>query len=90
MKKIKLLHIQLLPLLSGAQNVMLNLLTSLDTNKYEIFVLSKPGGPLVDKLKQLNYHYLPVKILRRNISFLDIFAFLDIYLLPCSHTAYVL
>ncbi len=79
MKKIKLLHIQLLPLLSGAQNVMLNLLTSLDMNKYDIYVISKPGGPLVDKLKQLNYHYIHVKSLRRNISFLDIFAFLDIY-----------
>ena len=79
MTKIKLLHIQLLPLLYGAQNVMLKLLNSLDINRYEIYVISKPGGPLVDRLRQLNYHYIPVKTLRRNISFLDILAFFKIY-----------
>lgn len=74
-----MLHIQLLPLLSGAQNMMINLLTSLDKDRYEIYVLSKPGGPLVDKLEELQFHYVPVKSLRRNISILDFVAFFHIY-----------
>jgi len=78
LKKNKILHIQLLPLLSGVQNMMLNLLTALDSEKYEIFVISKPGGPLVDKVIELGFHYIPVSTLRRNISVFDILAFFDI------------
>ncbi len=77
MRKIKLLHIQLLPLLSGAQNMMLNLLKGLDKNKYEIYVLSKPGGPLVEEVKKNNFHYIPVNSLRRNLSFWDVIAFIS-------------
>ena len=79
MKKITMLHIQLLPLLSGAQNMMINLLTSLDRNRYEIYVLSKPGGPLVDKLEELEFHHIPVRSLRRNISIPDFIAFFHIF-----------
>ncbi len=80
-KKIKLLHIQLLPLLSGVQNMMLLLLDSLDQDKYEIYVISKPGGPLVDRVKESGWHYLPVKSLRRNLSPLDLAAFFHIFYL---------
>jgi glycosyltransferase involved in cell wall biosynthesis len=77
LRKIKLLHIQLLPLLSGAQNMMLNLLKGLDKEKYDIYVLSKPGGPLVEEIKKNNFHYIPVNSLRRNLSFWDIIAFIS-------------
>lgn len=78
MEKIKILHIQLLPLLSGVQNMMLKILTSLDSGKYEIYVISKPGGPLEQKVKELGFNYLPLKYLRRNFSPLDLLAFLEI------------
>jgi len=78
MIKIKLLHIQLLPLLSGVQNIMLKLLINLDKEKYDIYVLSKPGGPLEDKVKELGFHYIPVSSLRRDLSILDGLAFLDL------------
>ncbi|MCF7919139.1 MAG: glycosyltransferase family 4 protein [Candidatus Cloacimonetes bacterium] len=81
MAKKKLLHIQLLPLLSGVQNMMLELLSHLDREEYEIFVLSKPGGPLVEAVKTAGYHYLPMPSLRRNISPWDFVAFWEIYLL---------
>ena len=77
MRKIKLLHIQLLPLLSGAQNMMLNLIKGLDKNKYDIYVLSKPGGPLVEEIRKNNFHYIPVNSLRRNLSFWDVIAFIS-------------
>lgn len=78
MRKIKLLHIQLLPLLSGAQNMMLNLLKGLDNNKYEIYVLSKPGGSLIEEIKNNNFHHIPLNSLRRNLSFWDIIAFIGL------------
>jgi glycosyltransferase involved in cell wall biosynthesis len=78
-KKTKILHIQLLPLLSGVQNMMLSLLDGLDKEKYEIYVMSKPGGPLVKKVKDLGYNYIPVGSLRRNLSPLDIVSFFHIY-----------
>jgi len=61
--------------------MMLLLLDSLDRDKYEIFVICRPGGPLVKKLKDSGYHYLPVNSLRRNLSILDLFAFLQILFL---------
>ncbi len=75
----KIVHIQLLPLLSGAQNVMLKILESLDRDKYEIYVISKPGGPLVKKVKELGYKHVPLNSFRRNISFMDIIAFIKLY-----------
>ncbi|MBT4334020.1 MAG: glycosyltransferase [Candidatus Cloacimonetes bacterium] len=77
-KKIKIVHIQLLPLLSGVQNVMLKILKSLDRNKYEIYVISKPDGPLVEKVKELGYNFIPIRSFRRSISILDIFAFIKL------------
>jgi len=74
-KKIKICHIQLLPLLTGAQNVMLKILSSLDKEKYKIYVISKPGGPLTQKVKELGYNYIPIRTFRRDLSIFDIFAF---------------
>ncbi len=79
MKKIKLLHIQLLPVIAGAQNVMLKILENLEREKYDIFVISKPGGPLLKKLAEMKIEHIPVKSLRRKISILDIKAFFDIF-----------
>jgi glycosyltransferase involved in cell wall biosynthesis len=79
MKKIKLAHVQLLPLLSGAQNVMLSLLTSLEKEKYDIYVISKPGGPLVAKVKNLGFTHIPIPALRRNLSILDSVAFFQLF-----------
>ncbi|MDP8267325.1 MAG: glycosyltransferase family 4 protein [Candidatus Tenebribacter davisii] len=78
MGRIKIVHIQLLPLLSGAQNVMLKILGSLDKNKYEIYVISKPGGPLVEKVLESGYNYIPLKSFRRNISLMDFVALIKL------------
>jgi len=78
MKKIKIVHIQLLPLLSGVQNVMLAILKSLDKDKYDIYVISKPSGPLVDKIEELNYKFIPLRSLKRSISLMDIVALIEL------------
>ncbi|MDD3050481.1 MAG: glycosyltransferase family 4 protein [Candidatus Cloacimonetes bacterium] len=74
----KIAHFQLLPILSGVQNIMLTLLTHLDPEKYEIYVISKSGGPLVDKVKELGFKHIPLKYLRRKLSPLDIVAFFEL------------
>ncbi len=78
MRKIKLLHLQLLPLLSGVQNVSLDILTGLDPDKYEITMASKAGGPLVSKVKELGFKHVEVKHLVRDLSILDLWAFFEL------------
>lgn len=78
MKKIRIVHIQLLPLLSGAQNVMLSILQALEQDKYDIYVISKPNGPLVQKVNELGYTHLPINSFRRNISLYDIKTLFDL------------
>ena len=85
LKKCKILHLQLLPILSGVQNTMLTLLEGLDTNKFEIFVASQPNGPLVEKVIELGYTHIPIKNLRRKFTILDIFAFIELYKVIRKH-----
>ena len=59
--------------------MMLNLITALDPEQYEIYVISKPNGPLVEKLKESGFYYIPVPSLRRDLSLWDFVAFIKIY-----------
>ena len=68
MKKIKVLHIQLLPLLSGVQNMMLSLITHLPQEKYQFTVLSAPNGPLIEKLRELDIESITIRELKREIN----------------------
>ena len=65
MKKIKVLHLQLLPLLSGVQNMMIQLLKGLDPNEFEIFVVSKGDGPLVDEVEKNGWTHITLDYLVR-------------------------
>lgn len=80
-KKIKLFHLQLLPLLTGVQNVMLDMFDSLDTNKYELYVASNPHGPLINELNKRKINHLPLKFMFRTINPLDFLAFFELFFL---------
>lgn len=71
MEKIKILHLQLFPLLSGVQNMMIQLLSALNQEKYDIFVVSRSDGPLVKKVIENNWTHIPLDTLVRNLSFSD-------------------
>jgi glycosyltransferase involved in cell wall biosynthesis len=61
---------------------MLSLLDGLDRDKYEIYVLSKPDGPLVDEVRGRGYYHIPVNSLRRGISewdFVTFYKFIKIF-----------
>ncbi len=68
---IKILHLQLLPLLYGAQNMMLHLMQSLPRDQFEIYVASQPGRLLEYKVKELGFNYTPINALRHSISPMD-------------------
>ncbi len=74
----KLLHLQLLPLLTGVQNFSLHLLDGLPEGEFEIWVASQPGGEFVEAVCARGYHYVPVRNLRHPVSPRDILAFLEL------------
>ncbi len=74
----KLLHLQLLPLLSGVQNFSLHLLEGLDREEFDIYVACRPGGEFVEAIQERGYKYIPLKCLNHPISLLDLFAFLEL------------
>jgi glycosyltransferase involved in cell wall biosynthesis len=79
MKKIKMLHIQLLPLLSGVQNFMIQLCVGLDRDKYDIYVISRGGGPLAEKVVSMGWTHIAINSLVRNFSIRDWRAAWDIW-----------
>jgi glycosyltransferase involved in cell wall biosynthesis len=77
MKK-KLLHLQLLPILSGVQRFSLQLLDGLPDDEYEIYVASKPGGELVSEIHKRGWHYIALPTFRRSLSWLDFFTLIHL------------
>ncbi|MGC9337292.1 MAG: glycosyltransferase family 4 protein [Candidatus Cloacimonadia bacterium] len=78
-QKIRVLHVQLLPLLTGAQNTMLHLIKNLDPEKFEFSVVSAPGNPLEDKLKELQVSHYTIAELHRNIHIKDAIVLYKLY-----------
>ncbi|MDZ4182909.1 MAG: glycosyltransferase, partial [Candidatus Cloacimonadaceae bacterium] len=77
----KLLHLQLLPLLSGVQNFSLHLLDGLPTEDYDIHVAARPGGALVDAVKSRGWRFIPLPAMVHPISPLDLISFLHLILI---------
>lgn len=76
---IRLIHLQLLPLLSGVQKVTLDEFTKLDLKKYEPILVCRESGPLVDAVGSLGIKCEYVPNLAREISpKADLKAFLDL------------
>jgi len=65
--KIKICHIQLLPLMSGVQRSMLDIFKNLDCERYDITVICKEEGELTKTLTQMGIDYLLVPQLTREI-----------------------
>lgn len=83
--KRKILHLQLLPLMSGVQRFSLLLLEGLPADEYEIYVACKPGGEFVDAVLNRGWNYIPLPLLRHPIGVLDLFAFLHLILVCKKH-----
>ncbi len=81
----KLLHLQLLPLLTGVQNFSLRLLEGLPEGEFEIWVACQPGGEFVEAVRARGYNYIPVRNLRHPVSPRDILAFLELLWIMRRH-----
>ncbi len=84
MKKIKLLHIQVLPILSGVQKVSLNILRNLDSAKYEMSLIcaSDTSGQeksLITEAQKIGVKVKILQSLKREIGLYDIKTFWKIY-----------
>ncbi|KPJ56683.1 hypothetical protein AMJ49_04210 [Parcubacteria bacterium DG_74_2] len=64
----KILHIITLSEWGGAQRVCYDTVTNLNKEKFLIEVACKPGGILVEKLKELEIKVYPINSFRREIS----------------------
>ena len=58
---IRICHVQLLPLLTGVQRVMLEIFKYLNRDRFELHVACREEGPLTDELDSLGieYHLIP-------------------------------
>jgi len=72
MEKIRVLEMIDQPFLGGGQINLLSLAKGLDREKFEVFVCSREGGPLVEEVKKNNILHFPVpfskKIDSKNIQ----------------------
>jgi len=79
MKKIKLLHFQLCAILSGVQNMMLQLLSALPQEKYDIYVVSRSDGQLPEKVKEYGWTHIPLDSIVQPLSLTDIISTFKFY-----------
>ncbi len=79
MRKFRICHVQLLPLLSGVQNMMIPLLDHLDKIAYDITVISAPDGPMIGKLNEMDIRHVAFPNLIQKINFHDIPIFIQFY-----------
>lgn len=75
----KVAHIQILPILAGGQRVLLDILSALPETAYEKYVITRSGGILVEKVKQLGYTHISANFLYRKFTPLDIVAFFQLF-----------
>lgn len=66
--KKKLVHVQLLPLMSGVQKVSLDELENLDQSVYEMIVVCKSEGQFTERLRDINVRVKLIPELERKIS----------------------
>ncbi|MDZ7293869.1 MAG: glycosyltransferase family 4 protein [candidate division KSB1 bacterium] len=66
-RRIRICHLQLLPLMTGVQRAMLELLKRLDTSRFDCWVVCKQHGPLTAELAEIGVKVLVVPALVRQI-----------------------
>jgi glycosyltransferase involved in cell wall biosynthesis len=55
-RPIRIVHIQLLPLLTGAQRVSIDILSNLDPGRYDRHVIANGNGPFLDAARRIGCH----------------------------------
>lgn len=71
LKMKKIVHLQLLPLLSGVQRVCLDELQRLDASRFDRYLICRESGPLTEEAERLGIKCLYISSLKREISIKD-------------------
>ena len=80
--KVKIAHIQVLPIMSGVQKAMCDVLIRLDKEKYDILVICQSKGELTDFLEKNKIKFHVLNELRRKINpYFDFIAFIKLYII---------
>ena len=80
MGKSRIIHIQVLPILSGVQKSMLDIISRLEPDQYDITVLCQAEGELTRALRQKKIGFITLPELKREINpYYDSLAFLKLY-----------
>lgn len=74
----RILHLQLLPLLSGVQNFSLHLLDGLPETEFEITIASAAPGPLPQACIERGWKHIAIKEFSHPINALDLVSFLHL------------
>ncbi|HDQ00189.1 MAG TPA: glycosyltransferase family 1 protein [bacterium] len=78
-KKIKLAHLQVLPIMSGVQKSMFDLISRLDEEKFTVTVICQSEGELTDVLSKSQIPFIVLPSLKREINlFYDFKAFVNL------------
>lgn len=67
-RRIKILHVHTLPVISGSGINTFLTMKGLDRNKYEVDLACAPGGALIDKVKEEGLGFFPINHFRQKIS----------------------
>lgn len=79
-QRIKIVHVQLLPLMSGVQKVSLDEISDLDRERYEPIVICKSDGEFTERLRKIGIRiYLVPELEREMLPACDIKAFVRMY-----------
>ncbi len=65
--RFRVCHVQVLPIMSGVQRAMIDMLRFLDTNRYEAHVVCREEGPLTEELQRIGLPFHTVPALDRPI-----------------------
>lgn len=79
----KIAHVQVIPHLSGAQQVSFDILSSLNNNSNDLYMicgeLTESSKDFIEAFSSINVKIIEVKNLKRDIGSHDIYAFSDLY-----------
>lgn len=67
-RRVRVCHLQLLPIMSGVQRSMLEIIRHLDKARYDVSVACQGRGPLTERLDELGFRCHLVPALHRPIS----------------------
>lgn len=79
----KIAHVQVKPILSGAQQVSYDILASLSSERYKLYIIcsdfDENSAEFIEKFKSINVEIINIPMLKRQLGFHDVKCFFELY-----------